>query len=200
MTSDPEWNDLAKAWRDEPEVSEAFDLVGMRRRLKRRAMIARLKAASDIILCLAVGGIAVSALARGTAAGVIMGQGGLAFVLFGMTVTLWVARAPWETRAYTVNAALRSEVVQTRSAIRRARSGYILVVGAIAFIILTTVITYAAEGATDGDTWFAIGLSLSTMVASVAWSAWTDSRLNRKLARLEKMLGELAAEETEEAA
>lgn len=194
MTSDPEWNDLAKAWRDEPEVSEAFDLAGMRRRLKRRAMIARLKAASDIILCLAVGGIAITALARGTAAGVIMGLGGLAFVLFGMTVSLWVARAPWETRAETVNAALRSEIVQTRSAIRRARSGYILAVGAIAFIILTTITLQADLHRRDEEAEFAVRLSLSVVLASLAWGVWTDRRLNRKLARLEKMFAELAEE------
>lgn len=195
MTSDPEWNDLAKAWRDEPEISEAFDLVGMRRRLKRRAMVARLKAASDVILCLAVGGIAISALARGTAAGVIMGLGGLAFVLLGMTVALWVARAPWETRADTVDGALRSEIIQTRSAIRRARSGYILAVGAIAFIVLTAITAHVDVDTAGEDARFAIVLSLSVVLASLAWGFWTDRRYARRLARLEKLLAELSQEE-----
>lgn len=197
MTSDPEWSALADAWRDEPETTETFDLPRMRRRLKRRALIARLKSATDIVLCLAVGGIAVSALAKGTASGVIMGLGGLAFVLFGMTVTLWVARAPWETRAETVDAALRSEIVQTRSAIRRARSGYYLAIGAVAFIALTSAILHADLNVMDQDARFAIGLSVSTVLASLAWGFWTDRRHSRKLARLEKMLAELSPSEEE---
>jgi hypothetical protein len=200
MTTDPEWNALADAWRDEPETTETFDLPRMRRRLKTRALIARLKAAADIVLCLLVGGIAVSAMARGTPTGVIMGLGGLAFVLFGMTVALWVARAPWETRAETVDAALRSEIVQTRSAIRRARSGYYLAVGAIAFIALTIFVLRADLNAVgDDDARFAVTLSLSVVVASLAWGIWTDRQHSRKLARLEKMLAELEASDGEEA-
>ncbi|WP_269716128.1 hypothetical protein [Caulobacter sp. NIBR2454] len=196
MTSDPEWNHLADAWRDEPATTEAFDLTRMRARLKRRALVARFKAAADVILCLAVAGIAISAIAKGTAAGVIMGLGGLAFVLFGLTVAFWVARAPWETRAGTVDAALKSEIVQTRSAIRRARSGYYMSAGAIVFIILTAITLHPSLGrARSDDTIFAIGLSLLTIVGAVAWGAWMDRRLSRKLVRLEKILAELTAEE-----
>ncbi|MET0337353.1 MAG: hypothetical protein ABW063_06280 [Caulobacter sp.] len=195
MTSDPEWNALADAWRDEPETTETFDLPRMRRRLKRRAVIARVKIALDVAGCLMVGGFAIYSITRGTPTGVITGLGGLAFVLFGLTVALWVARAPWETRAETVDAALRSEIVQARAASRRAQSGYYISAGAVAFIVLVFMVARADRNRDDATA--AIAFSLAAIAASLVWAAWTDHQHRRKLALLETMLAELTPSEEE---
>lgn len=193
MSRDPDWTDLAGAWTANGDDAVPAADARLVRRLRRRAMAARINFIIECLLCVFAFGVGLLLILQGGPLRLILGAATLAFGGFGLATTLWARGRAAPMLTGTPAEAVRAALHQAESGLRWARAGWWMTLAALALLGVFLAVDLL-DGGTDSLKLQVLGVALLALVGWGAFSRWHGRRCRRRIAGHRAALAELEGE------